>query len=137
MKHSTLADNIDHAVTEDSKLIPPGIDSDQVCVCVCVCVRACVRACVRVRVRVRACVCARVCMCACMCVCVYVCVCVFVLASYLPLQIEMCYSPIIQSGGNYQLKFSTVRYDIRTCTYAELMTQDKIPSKLTNVRVKC
>lgn len=26
------------------------------------------------------------------------------------LQVELCYDPIIQSGGEYQLKFSTVRY---------------------------
>lgn len=26
------------------------------------------------------------------------------------LQVELCYDPIIQSGGDYQLKFSTVRY---------------------------
>ena len=26
-----------------------------------------------------------------------------------PSQVDMCYPPIIQSGGNYALKFSTVR----------------------------
>ena len=28
------------------------------------------------------------------------------------LQVELCYDPIIQSGGEYQLKFSTVRYGL-------------------------
>lgn len=27
-----------------------------------------------------------------------------------PSTVEMCYPPIIQSGGNYSLKFSVVRY---------------------------
>ena len=30
-----------------------------------------------------------------------------------PVQVDICYSPIIQSGGNYQLKFSTVSSDER------------------------
>ena len=28
-----------------------------------------------------------------------------------PAQVDLCYSPIIQSGGNYNLKFSAQRYD--------------------------
>lgn len=50
VKHSKIADEIDHAVQE-KKFIPAGLDADQV---------------------------------------------------------EICYSPIIQSGGDYQLKFSTI-----------------------------
>ena len=30
-----------------------------------------------------------------------------------PSTVEMCYPPIIQSGGNYSLKFSVVRWDAR------------------------
>lgn len=56
VKHSKLADGIDKAITEDKKILPAGIDHDQV---------------------------------------------------------EICYAPIIQSGGHYQLKFSTVSSDER------------------------
>ena len=52
MKHSKLADSIDKAITDDKKLLPAGVDHEQV---------------------------------------------------------EICYAPIVQSGGKYQLKFSTVR----------------------------
>ena len=30
MKHSKLADGIDHAITEEKKFIPPGVDAEQV-----------------------------------------------------------------------------------------------------------
>lgn len=35
-----------------------------------------------------------------------------------PSTVEMCYPPIIQSGGNYSLKFSVVRWecDAKTCS---------------------
>ncbi|XP_003384743.1 PREDICTED: FACT complex subunit SPT16-like [Amphimedon queenslandica] len=56
VKHSRLADGIDKAITDDKKLLPAGVDSEQV---------------------------------------------------------EICYAPIIQSGGKYQLKFSTVSNDDR------------------------
>ena len=69
VKHTKLTDGIDKAVTENKKLIPAGIDHDQV--------RA---------------------------------ACAAYLIEYFPsFQVEICYSPIVQSGGNYQLKFSTVR----------------------------
>ena len=30
VKHSKLADGIDHAITEEKKFIPPGVDAEQV-----------------------------------------------------------------------------------------------------------
>jgi nucleosome binding factor SPN SPT16 subunit len=56
VKHSKLADGIDKAITEDRKLLPEGVDHEQV---------------------------------------------------------EICYAPIIQSGGSYQLKFSLVSSEDR------------------------
>ena len=63
----------------------------------------------------------------------------------------MCYSPIVQSGGKFTLKFSTVRYEILLlvyvylkkvhycCSFCKKNTVDdyhKCQNKVVNVKMK-